>query len=139
LRWLATQFQTIRDRLRDEIVELRGLVNAKGLHGRTPGIVADLAIGWHYWLDYAFAVGAIARDARDALADRTWRALTEAAAAQAEHVAAADPVDQFWRLLLAVLASGRAHCTTSTGDAPDQAVAWGWRGIGEPRRTEWLP
>jgi hypothetical protein len=143
LRWLAPQYQAILDGLREKTAELRDRARAEGLHARTPGIIADLATGWRCWLDYALAAGAIDLATRDALARRVWRALGEAGATQADHVAAADPVEQFLRLLSAALASGRAHIADSTGDAPKHAAAWGWRereiGAGEFIRAEWQP
>jgi hypothetical protein len=53
--------------------------------------------------------------------------LLKAAAAHAKHVEAAEPTALFLRLLLAALASGRAHVAGRDGGAPESAQAWGWR------------
>jgi hypothetical protein len=143
LRWLAPRYAAVRDGLRIEVAELRDRAHAEGLHARTPGIVADLAAGWRYWLDYALAAGAIGQAERDALARRVWAALQEAGAGQAEHLAAAEPCGHFTRLLAGALASGRAHCAAPDGGRPEGADAWGWRAAGdrwEPqgRRVGWI-
>jgi hypothetical protein len=51
VRWLAPRYPSVRDGLRAEAAVLRERVHAEGLHARTPGVVADLAVGWRYWLD----------------------------------------------------------------------------------------
>jgi hypothetical protein len=142
--WLAPQYAVVRDRLRDEAAKTRDLAHAEGMHARTPGIIADLAVGWHYWLEYALAVGAIDLETRDKLAVRVWKALLETGAGQAEHLSSAEPGGQFLRLVAAALASGRAHCAAKDGRRPADAEAWGWRcaedGHWEPlgRRVGWI-
>jgi hypothetical protein len=127
LRWLAARYVTVRDGLPAEVAALRDRAHAEGLHARTPGIVADLAAGWRWWLDYALSAGAIRHAERDAMDKRVWAALQEAGAGQAEHVAAAEPCGHFLRLLADTLASGRAHCAGPDGNEPADADAWGWR------------
>jgi hypothetical protein len=131
VRWLAQRYAVVRGGLRAEAAVLRDRACAEGLHARTPGIVADMAVGWRYWLDYGIAVGAIDAAERAALDRRVWAALQEAGANQAEHLAAAEPCSHFLRLLAGVLASCRAHCASPNGDSPPCANAWGWRSIGD--------
>jgi hypothetical protein len=143
VRWLAPRYAAVRDGLPAEIAELRGRTHVAGGHARTPGIVADLAAGWRHWLDYALAAGAVSQAERDELTRRVWAALHEAGAAQAEHLAAAEPCEQFLRLLTGALASGRAHCAAPDGDRPANPAAWGWRGAEvvsrDGRDTRWDP
>jgi hypothetical protein len=144
LRWLAPQYSAIRDGLRAELAALRDRAHAEALHARTSGIIADLAAGWQYWLDYAVAAGAIDPAEQDALTQRVWTALREAGAGQAEQLAAAEPCGHFLRLLVAALASGRAHVAGPNGHAPkDAAEGWGWRevevGTGENKRQDLQP
>ncbi len=143
LRWLAPHYPAIRDGLRGETAGLRERARAAGQHARTPGIVADLAAGWRWWLDYALAVGALDAAERAELDHRVWAALEEAGAGQADHVAAAEPCGHFLRLLAAALASGRAHVAAPDGDCPTGAEAWGWRHTGDGcdplgRRIGWI-
>lgn len=127
LRWLAPQYNGVRDSLRAEVAELREKALVGIAHRRTPEIVANLFIGLKLVLAFAEDAGAITAAEKADLLRRAWDALGEAAAAQAEHVQAADPVGQFLRLLAGALASGRAHCAAPNGNAPEHADAWGWR------------
>jgi hypothetical protein len=128
IRWLAPRYGELQACLPGEAAELRERASSGGLHARTPGIVADLALGLNTFLDFALAVEAITEAERDALAKRGWEALREAAAAQADHNAAAEPTAHFLRLLRAALASGRAHVADAHGREPNDPAAWGWRG-----------
>ena len=143
LRWLAPRLDDIQGSLPKEHAELRAKAVAGGQHARTPGIVADLAIGLRYFFDFARESGAITLEERNSLAARTWAALAESAATQADHVRAADPVDAFIRFLLGAMASGRGHLAERTGlTPPPKAEAWGWQGTshtvreGDISRTE---
>jgi hypothetical protein len=126
-RWLAPRFASIRDGLRGEVLELRAKILAANVHPRTPDIVANLFAGLRHYLAFAAETGAITCAEQADLLRRGWEALAQAAASQAEHVEAADPVGQFLRLSSAALASGRAHVATPEGGAPDNSAAWGWR------------
>jgi hypothetical protein len=143
LRWLAPQYDAIRGRLRAETAELRDKARGDGQHARTPGIVADLALGLRYLLDFARSAGAISETERSELWERGWAALAEAGAAQAGQIATAEPAGLFLRLLAAALASGRAHVAARDGNEPANAQAWGWRqrtiGAGANARGEWQP
>jgi hypothetical protein len=143
LRWLAPRYPAVRDGLRAETASYRERVHAEGLHARTPGILADLASGWRWWLDYALEAGAIDAAQREALARRAWTALLAVGAEQAAHDEAADPVARYLTLLAAALASGRAHVAGLDGEAPAGAGAWGWRqrptGTGDHQRADWQP
>jgi hypothetical protein len=129
LRWLAARYAAIREGLRAEVTALRDRAHAQGMHARTPGALADLAVGWRYWLDYALSAGAIDQAEREALALRVWKALQEVGALQAEHQATAEPCEHFRRLLVAALASGRAHVAAPDGEVPADREAWGWRAV----------
>ncbi|MCI0462086.1 MAG: DUF3854 domain-containing protein [Gemmataceae bacterium] len=127
LRWLAPQYENVRSRLRAEIIELRNRASATGQHARTPGIVADLALGLRYCLDFARSINAISEAEREDLWQRGWEGLTEAAAAQATHITAAEPAGMFLRLLSAAVASGYAHIADREGNEPSEPHRWGWR------------
>jgi len=143
LRWLAPRYQGIRDGLRAKVADFRERALAGTAHRRTPEIVANLFIGLECFLSFAEDSGSITAAEKASLLSRAWDAIGEAAAAQAEHVQAADSVGQFLRLLAGALASGRAHCAAPNGDAPADAAAWGWReqqiGTGENSRLEMRP
>jgi hypothetical protein len=128
LQWLASRIGTIRRELPAEVARLRDELRAKGQHARTPGIAADLLIGWQTWLQFAVEVGATGGCGRDLLMGQVREALLAAAAAQEEHVQAAEPAGLFVRLVAAALASGRAHLAAPDGTHPPNSGArWGWR------------
>jgi hypothetical protein len=143
LRWLAPRYGDLCRLLPGQRAALRERAQTSLGSARTPGIVADLALGLHLFLNFARDCGAITPSERDALARRSWQALVEAAAAQTEHVQAADAVGCFLRLLGAALASGRAHVARPDGRQPESPESWGWRlqriGAGENEREEWRP
>jgi hypothetical protein len=143
LYWLAPQYADVRGRLLQEQAELRDAANADGQHARTPGIVADLALGLRYFLEFARQSDAVSLSETAALWERGWNALTEAAGEQATHISAAEPTNLFLRLLLSALGSGRAHVADPEGQQPRDAASWGWRlkpiGTGEQAREEWQP
>jgi hypothetical protein len=113
----------------NEVRELRAQVLAEGRHPRTPEIIANLAVGLRYVLAFALGAGAIDQAARDALWQRGWAALNQAAATQARYQEEADPAGQFLRLLAGALASGRGHLVNCDGDEPTAGTQrrWGWR------------
>jgi hypothetical protein len=141
VRWLAPRQEALGGRLRQEAAGLRDKARAEGQHARTPGVVADLALGMKYFLDFAVEAGAISVAERDDLARRCWAALGKAAAAQAKHVEAAEPSGHFLRLLAGALASGRCHVAGPDGAAPAAPAAWGWReveiGTGQFPKKQW--
>jgi hypothetical protein len=127
VHWLAPQMDAIRGRLQAEQAELRDMASGDGQHARTPGIIAGLALGLRYLLDFALTAGAISEVERAELWRRGWTALTEAAAAQAAGIAAAEPAGLFLRLLSAAVASGSAHIANQKGEEPPEPQRWGWR------------
>src|SRR5262249_2218683 len=115
IRWLASQIESINIRLPKELADLRDQASRNGQHARTPAIIADLALGLRYFLDFARLIGAVSESEHADLWCRGCAALFEAADAQAASVATAEPAGLFLRLLQAAVASGRAHLTGSTG------------------------
>jgi hypothetical protein len=70
IRWLAPQYDTIRGRLAREAAALRDTVQATGAHARTPGIIADLALGLKHFLAFALEAGALTQAEVDTLKRR---------------------------------------------------------------------
>jgi hypothetical protein len=143
VRWLAPQYDELAHGLPVRRAELRDRALAESAPGsaRTPGILADLALGLSLFLDFAVTAGAITQADREALSRRGWLALVEAAARHSQHVEAAEPTALFLRLLAAAMASGRAHAAGPNGSAPEAPEAWGWRrrtvGAGDSARDDW--
>ena len=91
--------------------------------------MANLAVGFSYFLDYAQEVGGVDKIQADDLRQRCWDALGKAASAQGEHQVDSDPVARFLELLSSALGSGRAHLADADGGAPYEPKAWGWREV----------
>jgi hypothetical protein len=127
LHWLAPRYGDVRTGLRREHAELRDRARGGGQHARTPGVVADLSLGMKYFLAFAVEVGAITAEERDDLERRCWAALGEAATGHANDADAAEPCNQFLRLLAGILASRRGHIADANGGPPEHAERWGWR------------
>jgi hypothetical protein len=127
LSWLAPRLEDVRGRMRAEQAELRDRARGDGQHARTPGIVADLALGLRYLLDFGETAGAVSKDERIDLWERGWAALGEAATAQAAQIASAEPAGLFLQLLSAAVASGYAHIADEHGSEPREPQRWGWR------------
>ncbi len=108
VRWLAPRYGEALAGLRQERAAIRARAEKEGQHARTPDIVANLALGLRYLLDFAAYVGAVTDEECKALKRRGWAALLEDAEGQAAHLAAAEPGGQFVRLLAAAVASGPA-------------------------------
>src|SRR5262249_53104986 len=129
LQWLAPRYSAVRQEMRAKLTALRTRIMTEGnAHARTPGILADLALGLHLFLDFAAEAGAItARERRD-LETAGWQALALAAGEQAGFQLTSEPTGHFLRLFAACLASGRAHLASPDGSLPaDKPERWGWQ------------
>jgi bifunctional DNA primase/polymerase-like protein len=127
LQWLAPHMAGMNANLRRDVAALRTAFTASGQHGRTLGIVADLATGWRYFLTFAVAAGAISPSDRMVLWNRCVGALTQLGEHQAEHQRAAEPAGRFLELLSAAIAGGSAHVASRSGGTPSRPAVWGWR------------
>lgn len=144
IQWLAPRYDAVRTGLQAEVAQLRDRVMGHGQHSRTPGIVADLAIGLKYLLAFAVDIGALTSDEAESFKRRAWDGLLAAAQAQAAHQEVSEPTRHFLRLLFATLASGRAHAASPIGECPSESPeSWGWRGAyrgtGSDLQQTWTP
>jgi hypothetical protein len=113
IRWLSPRMETIRSHLPEEIQAIReGLVAP---HRRTADMIAEVAVGWKYFLEFAESVEAIDADQRSALWQRAIRAFFRVAEAQLEHQQEEDPVSRFFDLLRNAIATGRASIRDLSG------------------------
>ena len=143
VRWLAARYEDVHASLKEERAALREWASLSTQHKRTPGIVADLALGLRYFLLFAHDSGVLGTEEAERLWLRGWAALGEAAAAQGQLQVAEEPTRRFCELLSAATVSGRAHVADPEGDEPEDPGAWGWRranvGTGNYEREEWRP
>ena len=142
IQWQAPRLDEVRAEMSAAHGRYREQAAHAGLHRRTPGIVADLFIGWQWFLDFAHEAEALTRSDAEVYRARVWSALIEVARRQSEHQREADPVDRFLALLRTAIAAGRAHVAARDGDSPDDPGARGWRSSRPLRnrgRAKWLP
>jgi hypothetical protein len=126
LMWLAPRYHQIRATLEQEKTLLRNKARVAG-HARTPGIVADLALGWRYFLDFAVERTVLTQSERQIIETDAWEYLMKAAAEQCQEILEHDPGKRFLALLASSIASGRVHVTDRAGKSPQTCEAWGWR------------
>jgi Domain of unknown function (DUF3854)/Domain of unknown function (DUF927) len=126
LRWLAQNYEEWTARLGREHAEFRDRAMSGSLHPRVPGVVANLALGWNYFLAFALQVGAISEAERNHLAQQVWDDLIAAAAVQTAEIGARDCGRRFLELVVGALNSGEAHLTGPDAGEPAGPGAWGW-------------
>jgi hypothetical protein len=129
LKWLAGRYEDLQKTLPQQHADLRTKAAAdhSGLHPRVPGIVADLFLGWRYWLMFAAEAGAVTKEESSDLAERAWQGLLLAASDQAAEIAARNPCRRFLELVSSVISSRRAHLTDQNGSEPGDPLSWGYR------------
>ena len=137
IQWLAPQIDQIRAKLKEEIDDERGKAH-QGKHARTPTSIAELKVGFAWFLRYAFDAGALHADEVKEYLERCDNALEIAADGQTNDQQDEEPTAKFLRLLASAIASGRAHVASICGKVPSQGfdmadqvinpqgMAWGW-------------
>jgi hypothetical protein len=143
IQWIATHVDDVSRQVPEVLADLRGRALEYAVHARTPNAVANLALGWSVFLDFAVDVEAVTYNEAEGLRARVWHALGEAAASQARHQASEEPARRFIDLLGSALSGGFAHVAEPMGGVPNRPEAWGWRpktvSSGGYERTEWQP
>jgi Domain of unknown function (DUF3854)/Domain of unknown function (DUF927) len=136
IQWLAGHYEEVKTRLRTDIDELRREA-VQSPHKRTSDIVANLLIGFQYFLRFAREQDAISIEEEEEYWTEAGRAIAETARSQSAHQNANEPARRFLELLIAALAGGRAHIASTDGREPEESGAWGWRS--EPGQIERQP
>ena len=88
LRWLAPKHMGETERIQARLQELLRVAGCADTHRRIPSMIANLAVGFQRFLEFARDVGAIGEREQQELWERGWRALLELGQAQAVHLAA---------------------------------------------------
>ena len=105
--------------------ELRS--QAQGPHNRTPENIASIQLGIENGLRFAVECGAIKKKEAEEHRKKSWEVLLKLAGEQALFLSSESPADRFINLIGAILASGRAHVTTVSGEEPNNKMALGWK------------
>ena len=99
LAWLSPQYDCIHATLLDRIAELRDKTGKSSSHRRTPTTAASLALGLHYFLQFAAEKGVLTHDELKTHWEQGWAAIKELAASQSAYIACSDPAYRFLQLL----------------------------------------
>jgi hypothetical protein len=110
IRWLATDLDAARERLRSEHGEYRSLLSrGRVAHPRVVDMAADLMSGLDLYILFVLETGAITERERDELSDRAFAAFSASLDEQSQSQVEQDPGKRFLELLASALANGRAH------------------------------
>ncbi len=126
---VAIQYEDIKAELSVKVAVFRAEAAGAQFHKRTPEIIAHLAVGIHYFLQYAFERRVITQEELNAYWERCWQALIHVSQAQVDVQCAQQPVARFVDLLAAALASGKAHLASMEGYEPSNPQAAGWKRV----------
>ncbi len=137
--WLAQRYDEVRRQIPDMLADLRAKAARATVHRRTPTAIAEMAMGLHFFLEFAHHAGAITRDEREGLWKRAWNALLQVAANQSAQQVATDPALRFLELVASAIGAGSAHVAGPGGGTPESPDAWGWREKRTGLDREYLP
>lgn len=128
LRWMAPRIDQLREAAPRRAVEIREGLALGASHARTPTAVASLLTGLSVFGEFCREAGAFSETEVQGLLNEARAAFAEVVKRQEPLLRAADPVERFGGLLLAVLQSGRAHLRDiKTDGRPGDAAAYGWQ------------
>jgi hypothetical protein len=131
IRWLAPRLGQIQAEMPARLAALRLQATSDDLHRRTPATIANLAYGLELFAEFAVEAKAMTRKQAESFLNRCWKALGEAAAAQAEVQGHGDTAKRFLSLLQTALKTGKAHVAGARSNQPDHPQCWGWRQQGD--------
>ena len=126
VQWLAPHYDNVIETLPQELITLRAAA-VQTAHRRTPELIANLALGWRYFLACAHDLGVLSAAECEQFWGWAWRTLGEVGSAQQAHQADDDPVARFLALLRGAITAGLAHVQDArTYEPPTRAQDWGW-------------
>ena len=132
--WLAEDLDEARRLFEADRLAVREIVQVQ--HKRVADAIAQLVASWNTYLLFAISIGAIDESMGERIKADVWSGLMEVAAEQAELQKAAEPVGRFRDLIVAALATGKAHVAAAeTGGCPPSPEQWGWH----REAYEWRP
>ena len=128
ISWVSRHYDELVTNLPTKLHDTRTKLARMGQHRRTDDILANLAMGFSWFVTFAHEVGVLDGTAAGELTNaRAFAALAAAGTAQEQLQRDQEPTAQFLGLLRAALSSGRAHMAGVSGIHPDTPEPWGWR------------
>lgn len=137
IKWLATDgridqidHKTERNAI---LLELRSetiLKDANGIHARGPMNLADMLLGWRYFLNYAADMEVLPAQAIASMWRRGRDTLVAQLIGQSSRQVATTAAEIFMRILPQMIRSGNAHLTLRNGKKPSDPAKFGYRDTG---------
>ncbi|MEQ1633388.1 MAG: DUF3854 domain-containing protein [Planctomycetota bacterium] len=128
IQWLAPRLASVRDQLSWRTKNHQAELISQGWHGRTVSNIAELLAMSEVFLQFIVDCQAMKTAQQSVLAGFIRQELLQLGAAQSEHHAEEDPVQQYFVLLRSAITGGIAHlCCKDTGAAP----------VGRERQCGW--
>lgn len=133
INWLAKRYDGLSGERKTRVEELRNYLAAPGRHAKSVQILADLAIGFEYFLSYAEDAGAPTTEQAYELWARLWRAFSKLAIDQDQIQSTQDPLREVLQRLKSAEASGKIYLQQIDPAAGEQvlpplgAKRVGWR------------
>jgi hypothetical protein len=116
-----------RQKILDELLCETSLRNAKSVHARAPMNLADMLLGWRFFLNYAAEAGVLTEKAVAVLWKRGRDILVAQLTGQSTRQVAASAADTFLRIARQLIQSQRAHLTRKSGSKPTHPEKFGYR------------
>jgi hypothetical protein len=139
IKWLASRMPQLKKTLPGRFHQVRAEIKV-GVHRRIPSNAADLLIGLETFVAFAREVVGSSDEELLAFEKDGSEGILEMAALQDKWLRAQDPVERFFGLISAALASGLAHIDGRDGESPsDHQTALGWRQNNFNDESRWQP
>jgi hypothetical protein len=126
IKWIAPRMPAMGARIEEVLADYRERWNALG-HKRTPGNLANLAVGLEMFLEFAQEAGALTAKAAEHIRQESENAFIAIAKDQGKELENGEPCQMFLETLTAAIGSGAAHVAATDGQQPPSAGRWGWR------------
>ena len=137
---LAGQMSTVQGHLQALFAKLRAESGRKmKAHTRTPDNIANLALGYSMYLDFAVSVGFLPAAEKASRWDKGWEALLALGVGQTVDLQEEDPVDRFGELLVSAIIGGYGHLLDKKGNIPPSPQNQGWSNYGDQSSSTWRP
>ncbi len=125
IHWLSQKYATIQSQITKEISDLRDRIYKENLsknHRRTPTILAQLIIGWQYFLHFANEAGALTEEQCNYHLEKAWTSITTISEKQSEYHQENDLIVVFFKHLRAALVAGKMHIACLNGSCPSSKI-----------------
>jgi hypothetical protein len=140
IRWLAADYERIREKAAALQLKCRDLLGVDGQHGRTAETLSQALVGINLYLDWCKSVNAISEEECQQYFAAAIVGLLAIGAEQRTEQDRQDPVTVFLESILEALASGRCHVTYLDGSMPGKNPnRFGWAMDENGQHSRWNP